>query len=381
MGNQTSASVHPARGRSTDIAALPSDVYARYAAAIARHEEQRPNEPLDPALVERLHLDLGACGAVRPINTPTLPAHRAPRHAVGRGPPCRVHLAQTDAFRGAVAGSRPRVCPADAANRAQSSRASGARTHTASRDMDPSDPNGRDESYAKQGESAGEARRDDRDGGTPTSRAGDDTSVAPSESSRSTRAGLARYRSLRVAYAVPEPRVPSGGDVLRPRDPRRPRGHGPATRAPRNAPVAPAAAAGDRGARARPQGAGEEEPAAHAPAPTGADASAEGSHRGAGQTAAPETVLHAAGGFAHRVFGVTENGCSRRRTHTTGGLYAGLVEEKQDDIRQTYEVESGKVLGAGMTGWVRIVQHRLTGQKFALKTIRLVRPRLLNGLS
>ena len=66
---------------------------------------------------------------------------------------------------------------------------------------------------------------------------------------------------------------------------------------------------------------------------------------------------------------------SPRRSQTaSSALRQAMIQvESKHDITESFDVESGDVLGSGATSTVRTCIHKQTGKKYALKTIRLNR--------
>ena len=57
----------------------------------------------------------------------------------------------------------------------------------------------------------------------------------------------------------------------------------------------------------------------------------------------------------------------QRMIHTSSSIHM--------DINDVYEMKGGRVLGTGVTGAVRVVQHKLTGKEYAHKLLRISRVR------
>ena len=68
----------------------------------------------------------------------------------------------------------------------------------------------------------------------------------------------------------------------------------------------------------------------------------------------------------------------RRKTQH---LIQNLVhEELKRKVEEVYEIHGGKILGTGVSGIVRIATHRVTGKKYAMKTLHLSRIKDSNSL-
>ena len=68
---------------------------------------------------------------------------------------------------------------------------------------------------------------------------------------------------------------------------------------------------------------------------------------------------------------IEKNGHVRRRTqHFMNNL---VHEEYRKKIDEVYDITSGKILGTGISGMVRVVKHIKTGRLHAMKTLHLDR--------